>query len=88
MHPDRPGPRPAWRSLRTAVGTAGAGRHSRRWPNDLEAKVEAAYLYHLTKFVDWPGLPANEVRICVLGSDAVGSMMARPAGPPGTRPCR
>lgn len=43
--------------------------------SDIEAKVKAAYLYHLTKFVDWPVLPANEVRICVLGSDAVGGMM-------------
>jgi hypothetical protein len=42
---------------------------------DIEAKVEAAYLYHLSKFVDWPGSPGNEFRICVLGSDAVGSMM-------------
>lgn len=42
---------------------------------DLEAKVKAAYLYHLTKFVDWPALPPNEVRICVLGSEAVGSVM-------------
>ena len=43
--------------------------------NDLEAKVKAAYLYHLTKFVDWPALPANEVRLCVLGSEAVGGLM-------------
>ncbi len=42
---------------------------------DIEAKVKAAYLYHLTKFVDWPELPPNEVRICILGSEAVGSMM-------------
>jgi hypothetical protein len=42
---------------------------------DIEAKVKAAYLYHLTKFVDWPALPANEVRICVMGSEAVGAMM-------------
>lgn len=43
---------------------------------DLEAKVKAAYLYHLTKFVDWPSPPTRDVRICVLGSEAVGSMMA------------
>jgi hypothetical protein len=42
---------------------------------DLEAKVKAAYLFHLTKFVDWPTLPPNEVRICILGSEAVGGMM-------------
>lgn len=44
--------------------------------NDIEAKVKAAYLYHLTKFVDWPSLPAGEVRICVLGAEAVGGMMS------------
>jgi hypothetical protein len=44
--------------------------------NDIEAKVKAAYLYHLTKFVDWPSLPANEVRICLLGAESVGGMMA------------
>lgn len=43
--------------------------------SDLEAKVKAAYLFHLTKFVDWPTLPANEVRICVIGSETVGGMM-------------
>ena len=42
---------------------------------DLEAKVKAAYLFHLTKFVDWPALPPNEIRICILGSEAVGGMM-------------
>lgn len=48
--------------------------------NDIEAKVEAAYLFHLTKFVDWPTLPANEFRICVLGAPAVESMMAELSG--------
>lgn len=43
--------------------------------SDLEAKVKAAYLFHLTKFVDWPSLPSNELRICVIGSEAVGGMM-------------
>ena len=44
--------------------------------NNLEAKVKAAYLYHLTKFVDWPIFPANEFHICIFGSTAVGSMMS------------
>jgi hypothetical protein len=43
--------------------------------SDLEAKVKAAYLYHLTRFVDWPVLPPQEIRICVMGSDAVGRML-------------
>lgn len=41
----------------------------------LEAKVKAAYLYHLIKFVDWPNLPADSFRICVHGSDEVGSLL-------------
>jgi hypothetical protein len=41
----------------------------------LEAKVKAAYLFHLTKFVDWPALPPDAVRICVINADAVGGML-------------
>ena len=43
--------------------------------NSLEAKVKAAYLFHLTKFVDWPSLPADALHICVLGNDPVGNML-------------
>lgn len=43
--------------------------------DDLEAKVKAAYLFHLTKFVEWPALATNEFRICVTGSESVGNMM-------------
>lgn len=43
--------------------------------NDLEAKVKAAYLYHLTKFVEWPSLPPAEIRICVVGSESVGGLV-------------
>jgi hypothetical protein len=43
--------------------------------DEVEAKVEAAYLYHLTKFVDWPALPPDEFRICVMGAEAVGRLM-------------
>jgi len=42
---------------------------------ELEAKVKSAYLYHLTKFVDWPTLPPDSLRICVIGSEAVGNML-------------
>lgn len=74
-----------------------AHRRPSRWPvllaallaiaapaaaNDLQAKVEAAYLFNLTKFVDWPALPANEVRICVVGDEAVGGLMADLSGRP------
>jgi hypothetical protein len=50
--------------------------------NDLEAKVKAAYLYHLTKFVEWPSLPPNEFRICVIGSESVGSLVGELANRP------
>jgi hypothetical protein len=42
---------------------------------DLEAKVKAAYLFHLTKFVDWPNLPTDHLRICVVGNDPVGRLL-------------
>lgn len=45
-------------------------------------KVQAAYLYQLTKFVDWPSLPPGELRICVLGADAIGRLMPGLAGQP------
>ncbi len=43
---------------------------------DLEAKVKAAYLFHLIKFVDWPVLPADNFRVCIHGSDAVANLLA------------
>ncbi|MFA5549095.1 MAG: YfiR family protein [Porticoccaceae bacterium] len=43
--------------------------------NPLEAKVKAAYLFNLTKFVDWPDLPADALHICVIGSDAIGGLL-------------
>ena len=36
-----------------------------------ESEVEAAFLYNFALFTEWPTLPANEFRICVLGSDPV-----------------
>jgi hypothetical protein len=36
-----------------------------------ESAVEAAFLYNFALFTEWPNLPANEFRICVLGSDPV-----------------
>ncbi len=45
--------------------------------NALEAKVKAAYLFHLTKFVEWPGSPTSEMRICVVGSGSVGDMIGQ-----------
>ena len=42
---------------------------------DLETKVKAAYLYHLTQFVVWPDLPDDHLHICVRGNDPVGGML-------------
>src|SRR3989338_3636893 len=36
-----------------------------------KSAVEAAFLYNFALFTEWPDLPANEFRICVLGSDPV-----------------
>ena len=36
-----------------------------------ESAVEAAFLYNFALFTEWSDLPANEFRICVLGSDPV-----------------
>ena len=36
-----------------------------------ESAIEAAFLYNFALFTEWPDLPANEFRICVLGSEAV-----------------
>jgi hypothetical protein len=33
--------------------------------------VEAAFLYNFALFTEWPNLPANDFRICVLGSEPV-----------------
>jgi len=41
----------------------------------LEAKVKAAYLFHLVKFIDWPGLPPDEIRICVYGSKTMAVLL-------------
>lgn len=42
---------------------------------EFETKVKAAYLYQLTKFVDWPNLPPDGIRICVVGNDPVGGLL-------------
>ena len=33
-----------------------------------ESAVEVAFLYNFALFTEWPDIPANEFRICVLGS--------------------
>lgn len=46
----------------------------------LEAKVKAAYLFNLTRFVDWPSLPPDAVHICVLGNSAVAGLLLELSG--------
>lgn len=48
--------------------------------SDLQAKVQAAYVFHLTRFVDWPALPESEIRICVVGADALAGLITELSG--------
>ena len=47
---------------------------------DLQAKVQAAYIFHLTRFVEWPALPESEIRVCVVGADAVAALITDLSG--------
>ena len=46
----------------------------------LEAKVKAAYIFNLTRFVEWPTLPADSIHICVLGNSPVGQLLTELGG--------
>ncbi len=50
--------------------------------NTLEAKVKSAYLFNLTRFVEWPSNTGdgNTLLICVTGSDQMTSMISELAG--------
>lgn len=61
--------------LGMALATMQAAPSVAQTESALEAKVKAAYLFHLTKFVDWPSLPPEVLHICVLGADPVGDML-------------
>lgn len=43
---------------------------------ELEAKIKAAYVFHVLKFVEWPGAAAEPLRLCVTGTDAVAQLLA------------
>lgn len=51
-------------------------------PAELEAKVKAAYVFHVIKFVDWPALPGDALTLCINGSDAVSALLGDLAGKP------
>lgn len=73
---------PLWRACVLALGL---GVSAGALAEDLAAKVKAAYLFHLTKFVEWPSAPAGqEFRICLYGADLVATLM----GDLGNRPVR
>jgi hypothetical protein len=40
----------------------------------LADKVKAAYLFHLTRFVEWPEAARPNLRVCILGSDQVAGL--------------
>lgn len=76
-------PRPSRHEIRRVVAALTLGlaicHPAQAGENAIEAKVKAAYLVHLAKFVEWPNLPANEMRICVIGSETVGDLMSQVA---------
>ena len=41
----------------------------------LASKVKAAYLYHLTQFVEWTSLPSDYFHLCVMGDEQVGELL-------------
>jgi hypothetical protein len=60
------------------------GFPSSSWPQDMEAneyQIKAAYLLNFPNFVDWPGAINNDlqspIRLCLLGSDPLGSALSR-----------
>lgn len=57
------------------AGLAANGNLTAAEDNLLEAKVKAAYLFNLTRFVDWPGQATEALRICVLGNETIGGML-------------
>lgn len=55
--------------------------HAQAWAaGELEAKIKAAYVFHVLKFVDWPQAGSEPLRLCVAGTDAVGQLLAELAG--------
>jgi hypothetical protein len=36
--------------------------------SDAEYRIKTAFLYNFARFVTWPALPQDELRLCVLGS--------------------
>ena len=47
---------------------------------ELEAKIKAAYVFHVLKFVDWPQAGNEPLRLCVTGTDAVAQLLTELSG--------
>jgi len=43
---------------------------------ELEAKVQAAFLFNFTKFVEWPGDADAPLTLCVSGAENLGRLLA------------
>jgi hypothetical protein len=63
-----------WLVLLLVLLTLSAGSRAHDEHSDLERRVQAAYLYNFTKFVEWPagalGSPEDPFPICVLANNA------------------
>lgn len=71
-------PRPAWLCWLLAAGLLACSLPART--AELEAKVKAAYVFHVIKFVDWPALPGDALTLCISGNDAVSALLGDLAG--------
>ena len=47
-----------------------------------EATVKAAYLYNFAKFIQWPDEQRAELRLCIIGNDALGQPLHSLIGKP------
>lgn len=55
--------------------------HAQAWAaGELEAKIKAAYVFHVLKFVDWPQAGNEPLRLCVVGTDPVAQLLAELSG--------
>jgi hypothetical protein len=45
--------------------------------NQLETKVQVAYLINFTKFVEWSNLPSDTITLCVTGDEAIGEFLSQ-----------
>lgn len=61
-----------WRLFWLAAATCG----SLALAGELEIKVQAAYLFNFTKFVEWPNDGGDVLNVCVVGKDAIADVLS------------